>query len=690
MTESLGKISYRHRWLVVLAWLAVVAGGVVSAGTVFERMDGDNAANTESGRAREVLRAGTDRGGDVVALWEGIDARSGSVTAALTEAGADLRAVPGVKEVAAPRVADDGRGVAVQVVFEPGEDGYEAVVARLEKLPTAASGSTVAFGGSLVLGDQIDDAVQEDLGRAEFSSLPLTLVVMLFVFGGLVAAGIPLLATLATVAGAFAVLLGFSEFIGLDADIISVVTMLGLALCIDYSLLLVARYREELAASHLPPVALARTWATAGRTISFSALTVIAALTGLFAFDVADLRAMGAAGISATLVALLSALTLTAALLRIFGRRVKPAKPRAAGTFFARLAARTQRRPLLWALATTLVLLAMAAPLLTATIKRPDLEGLPRSIESVRVVDALTARYGQHDNPAIVVVARANSSTLDSWAARWSDDPVRLIEPARHVADGLSSVALHVNGDNQSDSARALVERMRADRPAGVDSWVTGDAAALVDLRAQLADGLPYAVSVVVVAMFVLLFLMTGSVVVPAKALLMNFVSLAATFGVLVAVFDHGWLSGPLDTLPVNGLSPYVMVLVFAFGFGLSMDYEVFLLARVKELVDAGHDTNTAVRLGLQSSGRIITSAALLMLIVFGFFAAAKVGDIEQIGLGLFVAVLIDATIVRCLLVPATMTLLGKHNWWAPHPLRRLHARFALREPALASGNLTA
>jgi RND superfamily putative drug exporter len=168
---------------------------------------------------------------------------------------------------------------------------------------------------------------------------------------------------------------------------------------------------------------------------------------------------------------------------------------------------------------------------------------------------------------------------------------------------------------------------------------------------------------------------MTGSLIVPVKALMMNVVSLGATFGVLVAVFEHGWLAGPLDTLTVGGLSPFVMVLVFAFGFGLSMDYEVFLLARIQERVDAGEPTDVAVRHGLQRSGRIITSAALLMLVVFGFFAAAKIGNIEQIGLGLFVAVLIDATIVRCLLVPATMTLLGRYNWWAPKPLQRLRLR---------------
>ncbi|GIH06624.1 putative membrane protein [Rhizocola hellebori] len=683
MTEFVGKISYRHRWLVVLAWLIVMAGGVVAAGTVFERMDDSGrAANTESGRAREVLRASTDRGGDVVALWEGIDAQSAAATAGLTRAAADLAGVAGVKQVEQPRIASDGKGVALRVVFAKGEDDYEPVLDRLRLLAPEVPGSTVAFGGSLLLGDQIDDAVQEDLGRAELSSLPLTVLVMLFVFGGLIAAGVPLLATLATVAGAFAVLLAFSEFIGIDADIISVVTMLGLALCIDYSLLLVARYREELAAGHEPAVAVARTWATAGRTIAFSALTVAAALTGLFAFDVEELRAMGAAGISATVVALLSALTLTAALLRIFGRRIKPAKRVPRGAFFSGLAAITQRRPLVFALGTAIVLLALGFPLINATLKEPDLEGIPRTIESVRVLDSLSARYGLSANPGVVVVARTDPSTLDTWAARWRGGPVREIEPSRAVAPGVASVAFHLTGDNQAAPARDLVARMRADRPAGVDSWVSGDSANIVDLRAKLAQGLPYALAVIVVTMFILLFLMTGSVVVPVKALLMNFVSLGATFGVLVAVFEHGWLAGPLDTLTVGGLSPHVMVLVFAFGFGLSMDYEVFLLARVKEFVDAGYDTNTAVRRGLQSSGRIITSAALLMLIVFGFFASAKIGDIEQIGLGLFVAVLVDVTIVRCLLVPATMTLLGRHNWWAPHPLRRLHARFGLREPA--------
>ena len=216
-----------------------------------------------------------------------------------------------------------------------------------------------------------------------------------------------------------------------------------------------------------------------------------------------------------------------------------------------------------------------------------------------------------------------------------------------------------------------------------MQSWVTGDAAVLLDLDGLILDDLPWAIGITLLAMVVLLFAMTGSLVVPIKAVLANVVSLGASFGVMVAVFERGWLSGPLHTLTVGGLDPFVVVIVFAFAFGLSMDYEVFLLGRIKEYVDHGWDTDTAVRRGLQHTGRIITSAALLMVIVFGCFAAARMGSIEEIGLGLSVAVFVDATIVRCLLVPATMTLLGRWNWWAPAWLKRLHERIGLREHPL-------
>jgi RND superfamily putative drug exporter len=258
------------------------------------------------------------------------------------------------------------------------------------------------------------------------------------------------------------------------------------------------------------------------------------------------------------------------------------------------------------------------------------------------------------------------------------------VRPAQALTGGeVSTVAFYAAGDPQSPEVRAVVERMRADRPPGGQSWVTGDAAVLTDLLDLIWSGLPVAVTVTLLAMLALLFAMTGSVVVPIKAIIANLVSLGATFGVLTAVFKYGFGADLLQTLTVGSLNPFVVVTIFAFAFGLSMDYEVFLLGRIKEYVDAGTPTDVAVRRGLQHTGRVITSAALLMIIVFACFAAARVGNIEQIGLGLSVAVLIDATIVRCLLVPATMTLLGRWNWWAPSWMRRVHARIGLHEATL-------
>jgi RND superfamily putative drug exporter len=347
-----------------------------------------------------------------------------------------------------------------------------------------------------------------------------------------------------------------------------------------------------------------------------------------------------------------------------------------------------QRRPLVVLVLTLTGLAVLAAPLLSARLTNPDLDGIPRTLESKRVADTLDARFARHGEPAIVVVARTDPATLDAWAARHADDRgVTEVEPAEAVAPGLSTVDIHVAGDPRGGQARALVETFRADRPDGGQSWVSGTAAFFTDQLALLRRDLPWALAVMVAAMLVLLFAMTGSVVVPVKALAMNLVSMGATFGVMVAAFQWGWGADPLDLLVNAGLDPFVLVIVFAFAFGLSMDYETFLLARIKEAYDSGSPNDEAVRIGLQRSGRIITSAAVAMVIVFGAFGGGQIGTVEQIGLGLVVAVLVDATIVRCLLVPATMTLLGRANWWAPRPLRALHSRFGLREAPAPSAS---
>jgi RND superfamily putative drug exporter len=334
------------------------------------------------------------------------------------------------------------------------------------------------------------------------------------------------------------------------------------------------------------------------------------------------------------------------------------------------------------ALGAAAALLAAGAPLLASSVRLPNATGVPDTLSAKQVATALGTRFGRENGPTVTVVARTTPAALKAYAAGFVDDPgVVTVLPARTAGPTLSAVAFLVGGDGQTAADRALVARLRADRPGGltggVDAWVTGDAAVLNDLVDLLWAGLPGAAAVSVLAMLVLLFAFTGSVVVPVMAVLANVVSLGATLGVMTAVFVHGWGSGPLDTLTVGGLNPFVVVIVVAFAFGLSMDYEVFLLGRVREYVAAGYDTDAAVRRGLQHTGRTITSAALLMIVVFACFTAADMGNIEQIGLGLMVAVLVDATIVRCLLVPATMTLLGGRNWWAPTPLRRLHARLS-------------
>ena len=638
--------------------------------------------------------------------------------AAVTTAAGDLGRLAGVASVDCacqaaaltdPRVgallARDGHGELLVVTLDKIErtdraDILAPIVDRLHRLDgdlatAGLTGASVRVGGNPVLNQQINETVQQDLTRAEVVSLPITLVVLVLIFGGLVAAGLPVIAAVVSVTTAMIVLLGFSYLTDLDQNTVTVVTLLGLGLSVDYGLLLVARYREELGAGYRPEVAIGRAWATAGRTILFSALTVAAALAGLLMFSISAISALGAAGVSIALVAMVAALTFTAAMLGLTRRWVRPSRravqrlamrgDAAEVGFFAKLSRLVQRRPVLVILGTVTALLAMATPAFSTVIKMPRLESLPRSIESVAVAYDLSSDFGRDYAPMVIVVAATDPAALDAWAERWrTDAAVAQVRPAEAVGADAASVHLVLHGaDAQSPAAQELVGRVRDHRPAGVQSWVTGDAAILVDLVGSIRADLPLAIGVTLAAMVLLLFAMTGSLVIPVKAILANVVSLGASFGVMVAVFQDGHGSSLLSTMTTGGLSPFVIVIVFAFAFGLSMDYEVFLLGRVKEYADRGWDTDTAVRRGLQHTGKIITSAALLMVIVFGCFAAARIGDIEEIGLGLTVAVLIDATVVRCLLVPATMTLLGRWNWWAPASLQRLHARIGLHEHPL-------
>jgi RND superfamily putative drug exporter len=710
--------------LLALVWLtlsvlglAAAVGGVFGS-SLFDRVSGgDLRFPAESTTGRDLLEENATTGPTYQLLLEGADATSVPLAQALDDARADLLAVPGVSAVVDPTVAGpafvstDGEAVLVSVALAPDltpdaeESAGEAVVERLRAVEVPGAVGTVT-GSSLVL-EEITEQVETDLKVGEAVALPLSLLVMVVIFGGFAAAGIPVAGALASIAGGLASLLAFSYVLDLDASVVNVVTVLGLGLCIDYSLLVVSRYREEVGVDHAPQdvpdraaraEAMAVTMATAGRTVLFSALTVAIAVSGLLLFSVEIIRSVGAAALSVVLVALLVALTLVPALLvlmtRWVSRRGLLARAPVVGRiahgfgdappeegFFSRLATRVQRRPWLVAGAVTAVLVLLALPSLRMTVVSSGIELLPQASPQRQVVERIAEGFPATARPQVqVVVADTTVAEVDAWAPALADLPaVEQVAPAREQGD-VVVLDVFTQGDEQGEPARAAVDEVRSAVPPETSAWVTGSAASLVDFVATIRADAPLALAWLALATFVLLFLLTGSVLIPVKALVMIVLSLGATFGALVWIFQDGRGEALLGYTSTGGIEAIIPILVFAFAFGLSMDYEVFLLSRIKEFHDAGLDNDAAVRAGLQRTGRVITSAALLVVVVFAGFVLGDLLVIKQTGVALAVAVLIDATLVRILLVPATMTLLGEWNWWAPAPLQRLHARVGLSE----------
>jgi putative drug exporter of the RND superfamily len=644
------------------------------------------------------------------------------VVAGLRATAERLRAIPGVAEVADPvtvgvpeLVATDGRAVLVAVELAPGlgEDRFEAAVEAAEAELRRLDAPRVLVGGGPLQDWEFEDQVASDLARAELLSMPVVLVLLLVIFGGIVAAGLPVLVALVGVAGTLLALLGISAVTEVSVYSVNVVTMLGLGLAVDYALLLVSRFREERATRDLA-AAVEAAAATAGRTVVFSGLTVAASLAGLLVFADPFLRSMAYGGGAVVLIDMLAAITLLPALLGMWSRRIRPRRtdparrrvPRwgsvadrrnrdaALSTtpstgVFAWLSRLVQRRAALIVVAVAVPLAVAATPFLHAHYQQPDAGFLPRGAESRELYETLEARFSPAvwAEPVMVVAdASADQAELAAFAGRLAAlEGVRAVGEPRALAGGVHVLELLPTGTGTDAAAARLVSDVRA-VPAPFPFQVTGDAADLTDYQATIADRLPLAAALVALATFVLLFLFTGSVVVPVKAVVMNVLSLGASLGALVWVFQDGHLAWLLGAEGAGALDPTVPVLTFAIAFGLSMDYEVFLLSRIKEAWDETGDNDRAVALGLQRSGRIVTSAALLLVVVYAGFMAAGMLTIKQIGLGTVLAVLLDATVVRMLLVPATMKLMGRWNWWAPGPLRRLHRRAGLDErpaPAL-------
>ncbi|MEU3566186.1 MMPL family transporter [Kitasatospora sp. NPDC006786] len=690
---ALGRFCFRHRRWVLGLWAVVLVVGVLIGGRVFEgSVAGASSASAEADRGSAVVAAADQAKGTVTAVVDGRPVDDPAVKAAVEKATAEIAALPGVSSAldaygsgpapAALRSADGTASlVTVRMADTASTAQTDAVTERLGAL-NGAGGAHVTVGGDLVLQQEVKQQTEKDTRFGEMVTLPLTLIVMVLVFGGLAAASLPVIGAVASVGGALLAMFGFSRIMDIDTSVLPIATVLGLGLSIDYALLMVNRFREERGHGADIAAAVERTAATAGRTVAFSGLTVAVALSGLFVFTSPVLGAVAAAGVSVVVIAVAAALTLIPALLGFAGARIKtPAAPVADEGFFSRTVRRVRKRAVAVTLASVALLMAAGAPFLHADMRSSGAAVLPASSAGRQVAEAIDQRFPQASAAPITVVVEGGASVAQAYA----DDVVaklpgvsgvRAVSP---VGDAVSTIDVLVHGDPQGGQAKQVVEELRADR-GGLTTYVTGGAASVVDFQDELLSRGPWALGLVAVGTLVLLFLMTGSVVMPVKALLMNLLSLGASLGALTLVFQDGWFSGLLGFSPTGGLETFIPVLVFAFAFGLSMDYEVFLLARIRELTLRGHDCVRAVELGVQRSGRIITSAALLMVIVFAGFALGDMLMVKQMGIALAVAVAVDATLVRCLLVPAAMSLFGEFNWWAPGPLRRLHRRFGLSE----------
>ena len=692
--SRLGRLVVRRRRVVLLLWAAFLVATAAVGSSAFSVLSSDFGAgsSTESGRVAQQLDDLATTGGQVAIVADGIAVDDRQVRRAVTTGLAPIAGLDGVLDVADPWSSDDpalratdGRAALVLVTLAGGmdEDAELAVAKHVEDLARALDAPEVLVGGQVFVNETFGTASESDLLRGEAIALPIAIVLMVLLLGGLVAAGMPLLVALGGVLPTLAVLVAATHVGDVSVFSVNVVNMLGLGLGIDYGLLMVNRFREERGHGRTVHDAVVATVASAGTTVVFSALTVAVAMSGLFVFGVPLLTSFGIAGLAVVLLAMSAAVSLLPATLACVGGRIRPTRAGAdvQGRVY-RLARAVQRRPLAVGGTVALLLVLLGIPFLSARFENGDARTLPRSSEARATALALAERFPARGTDPVTVVADADLAdpAVAAWLAGVSSSPGVVgasIRPG--TPSGLTVVDLVPAGTSQGDAATALVERVRRD-PLLFGIQVGGPAAELADVKDRLGQRLPVAAAVVCLATLVLLLLMTGSVVMPVKAILMNVLSLGASFGALVWIFQDGHLSGLLGFDSVGALDLWMPVLILIFAFGLSMDYEVFLLSRIKEVHDQTGDNDQAVAVGLQRSGRIITSAAALIVVVFAGFAAGEVLAVKQLGVGLAIAVIVDATLVRTLLVPATMRLLGERNWWAPGPLRRFHERYGLHE----------
>ncbi len=700
MFDRWGRFIYRFRW-------ATLAGGVVVLGLsiagIFSggNIDGNQpTATTESDRAAGLVQAGLPQvvgsGSSFILLFSSPDlaVADPSFQAAVESAVAPLQNDARVTSVVTPYgqssdglVSRDGHQAVVVVRVKDRSSVAASYVSALRS-KVHAGPLHVVLTGNVPINSGFNKTLEADLQRAELVALPIALLLLVLIFRSAVAALLPVGVALVTIAGGVAATVILSNFVFVSQYAFNIVTLVGLGVSIDYSLMFVSRFREELTAGSLREDAVAKAMATAGRAVAFSGIAVAIGLSSLLFFQGTFLASMGIAGAIVVGLALLYALTVLPAGLAVIGGgvnrlRVPWQRSTPGSAFWHSTATRVMRRPLLVLVPCLALLIAAGTPFVHLRLAGSGVDALPPGNEARQGYDTLVRDFAGYDNSEIPVVAYFPNGDPSTGAAA-----AAVAELGRQLAatPGVVRVQAPVTGkhivlltaisnlDPSSDAARGAVNSIRAHETldAGGQVLVAGQTAGDLDVIAYIRSHMLGALAFVLVVTYVVLFLMTGSLVLPLKAVLTNLLSISASFGALVWIFQEGHLSGWLH-FTAQSIDPSVPVILFALVFGLSMDYEVLLLARIQERWRATGDNTRAVAEGLERSGRLITGAAAIMVATFLAFGLADVVLIKSIGIGIAIAIAIDASIVRALMVPSIMRLLGTRNWWAPRLLVRLH-----------------
>ena len=709
MFEAWGRALYRRRRLaLVVALLFVVFAGGWGTG-VFAKLSSGNSftppgsqSQHEQNRADQVFGRNE---ADVVVLYQsgrmtvGDQGYRQAVTTAL--AGLPRQDVVGVTtywSTGNPALVSANRHETYAVLQLTGADdaarqtSYKAIENELNPVLLKTSGITARVGGTLPTEVAINKEVAADIAKAEGFSMPVLLILLMVIFGSLAAASLPVAIGGIAILGSFTVLRLLTLTTTVSIYSVDIITILGLGLAIDYGLFIVTRFREELHRQPTVEDAVARTVATAGRTVAVSGVTVAVALTSLMLFPENFLQSMGYGGVATVAVDMLAALTVLPALLAVLGHRVNALRIRrsvrtaptaeASGAWY-RVARSVMRRPVAYVCVIVIGLLALGAPFLKISWGGTDARSLPSTSTVRQVQQVLDAGFPANstDPIEVLITGPVTHTALTGYEQRVAAVPGVTAVNVTGVAGDTARIDLGYRPASVSTQARHIVTEIRAlAPPAGAAVLVGGTTAQLVDELGSLGSTLPWMALLVGVSTFVLLFLAFGSVVLPIKAIVMNILSLSATFGVIVWIFQWGHLSRLLQFTSTGSIDPTMPILMLAIIFGLSMDYEVFLLSRVREVYDQTGDNTASIAAGVQRTGGVITSLAGLLIIVVGAFSASGITFIKLTGVGMIVALIVDASVVRVLLVPATMRLLGRANWWAPGPLRRFYAHYGIKE----------